>query len=309
MTPMKAVRAPATMGNFGPGFDVFSLALHDLGDGVELVEAPEDRIVLRGPHVGDVPTVWQRNVAGATVDALRQATGDEHPYEIRLTKNLPPGSGLGSSASSAGGAALAYHAMHRRSGLTPEQLVLAAGEGEAAAAGRHYDDVGAVIQGGLSVVREEEGRVRLARAQPPRNLHIAVLLASLNLPTKEMRRLLPTTVPRGVAVRQMADASQLIDAFHRGDVAAIGAAMEDGIATPKRKTRIPHFDDARTAALDAGGLGFAISGSGPAVFAVCDSRRLATSVGEAMLGAAERHNLPARSIVAKPEARVMHREV
>jgi len=47
-------------------------------------------------------------------------------------------------------------------------------------------------------------------------------------------------------------------------------AMEDLYAEPRRAPLIPHFDDIKRAALDAGAFGCSISGSGPTIFAITD---------------------------------------
>jgi homoserine kinase len=300
------VRAPATVGNFGPGFDAFALALHDLGDDIELRPADEDSVEVIGAD--SIPRAWRRNVACAALDAAREAADVKSKFALTIHKSMPPGSGLGSSASSAGGAVLAFHALHGT--LTPEQLVLAAGEGEAVAAGRHYDDVAAVILGGLAIVRSGHGRrLHLSRVQPPEGLHIAVVLPLKSFPTKEMRRILPKNFSREDAVANLGNAAAMVAAFQEGDIEAIGDCLDDRIATPARSTKMPWFEDVREAAICAGGLGVALSGSGPAMISVASSRRSATAIASAMQGAVEGHKVEAQSFPAEPEREVMHRAV
>lgn len=299
------VRAPATVGNFGPGFDAFALALRELGDEIELRASDEDRVEIEGPE--SIPRSWKKNVACAALDAAREAAGVRQRFELRIHKAMPPGSGLGSSASSAGGAVLAFHALHPK--LTPEQLVLAAGEGEAVAAGRHYDDVAAVVLGGLAIVRNHERHLHLSRVHPPEGLHLAVVLPLKSFPTKEMRRILPRNVAREDAVANLGNAAAMVQAFQEGDVEAIGDCLDDRIATPFRAKRMPWFEDVREAAIRAGGLGVALSGSGPAMISVASSRRSATAIASAMQGAVEGHKVEAQSFAAEPEREVMHRAV
>lgn len=299
------IRTPATVGNFGPGFDTFSLALREQGDVLDVVEAGEDRIDMSGPGAEDIPTAWRKNVAGVVLDVLRARLRVATRYHVRILKRRPGGSGLGSSAASAAGAALAFRAFHVRRGLRPEDLVKAAAAGEAIASGEHYDDVAAVIQGGLSLVRLVEDDVVLTRIEPPRGLHVAVVAPHYPLPTRAMRRILPRLVRREDAVHNLGHAAALVHAFHEGDIAAIGGCLHDRIATPSRKSRIPFYEDVRRAATDAGALGVAISGSGPSMIAVCDSKRLAERVASTMRGPIERRKLRVQAFAAQPERRVM----
>lgn len=306
---MKAtVQTPATIGNFGPGFDVFALALAGEGDRVELKRAPQDTIEVDGPGSDQIPTQWDRNVAGATVDALRARTGLNHRFHVRLHKRRLGGSGLGSSASSSGGVALAFNALEGTR-LAPADLIRAGGEGEAVASGRHYDDVAAVVLGGLAVVRTNGESLDVSRVPPPKSLHLAVVAPRLALLTRDMRRVLPDAIPRADAVFNLGNAVRLLDAFHRGDVAAIGSCLEDRIATPARRRFVPFYEHVRLAAVKKGAAGAALSGSGPAMFAVCDSRPTAEAVAREMRRVVESYQLPAEAFAARPESEVMYRAV
>ena len=95
--------APATIGNFGPGFDISSLALAGIGDRITLQVAEEDAISVSGPGAHEIPEAWGENVVGPTLDRLREQAGIADALHVELVKPRRPGSGLGSSASSAAG--------------------------------------------------------------------------------------------------------------------------------------------------------------------------------------------------------------
>lgn len=300
------VHAPATIGNFGPGIDAFSLALHGHGDTIHLEEADEDTVTVTGPSADRIPGKWTDNAAGVTLDALRLAGFVDARFRVRIEKGQPAGSGLGSSASSAGGAALAFHALYPDAGLTANDLVKAAAEGEAAAAGYHFDDVSAVVMGGLAIVQLRNGEPSVTRVQPPGDLWLAVARPDLDLPTREMRRLLPAAVPFPDAVHNVANAARMVDGFHRGDIPAIGAALEDRMSLPYRKVRLPFYDAVAEAGRGAGAHGIALSGSGPTMVGVCGSdeeaQAVAAAMGEALEAAGQDHTC----FVAQPEREVMH---
>lgn len=297
------LQAPATIGNFGPGFDVSSLALQELGDRIEVSRADEDRIHVQGPGAVNVPEAWSENLAGATLDHLRETHGIDQAYEVTLHKPRKAGSGLGSSASSAAGVALAFHGLHPKLGLAPEDLIHAAGRAEGG--GRpHYDDVAAVVLGGLALVRPGQDRPRVRRVPPPADLHLAITIPDLEVETTQMRRVLPDQVPLADAVANLGAVSTLVDAFHRGDVATIGACLEDRLAVPYRAEALSFYDATREAGLAAGGLGVTLCGSGPSMVAVCAGPEAAGEVARAMTEPVEDHGTAAEAVVARPEEEI-----
>lgn len=297
------LQAPATIGNFGPGFDVSSLALQQLGDRIELARADEDVIHVKGPGSVNVPEAWSQNLAGATLDHLREATGVDQAYKLTLHKPRKAGSGLGSSASSAAGAALAFHGLNPDLGLAPEDLIHAAGLAEGG--GRpHYDDVAAVVLGGLALVRPGGQRPEARRVTPPADLHLAIAVPDLEVETSRMRQVLPEAVPLVDAVANLGAVATLVDAFHRGDVATIGACLDDRLAVPYRSEELAFYPEARQAGLDAGGLGVTLCGSGPAMVAACGEAGQAGQVARAMTETIEDHGTPAEAVVARPEEEI-----
>lgn len=295
------VEAPCTCGNFGPGFDVFSLALARRGDRVTLAEADADEVRVTGVGADRLPRDFATNAAAVAVDHLRRALGLETRHRLDLDKGAPPGSGLGSSASSAAAGALAFRHLHRDLDVPRDVLLEAAVAGERAAAGDHRDDVSAALFGGLAVVPPRPAMP--FRLEPPRALRLAYALPAVALETKRMRAVLPPAWPRADVVFNLSQVARMVDAVHRGDVAAIGRAVEDRLAAPYRAPFVPAFEDARHAAREAGAFGFALSGSGPAVFAVADSDARARDAMRAMLDALGAAGVKAEGFVTGPSYR------
>lgn len=296
--------APATVGNVGPGFDVASLALGGLGDRIEVTPAEADRLVVTGPGAEGVPEAWSKNVAGRCLDRLRATTGIETGYEVRLEKPRRCGSGLGSSASSAAGVALAFHALNPDAGLSARALVREAGYADAHEGTPHFDDVAAVVLGGVALVDPATEGLSVSRVAPPERLRLAIAIPDLVRETAKMRAVLPENVPRVDAVANLAALARLIDACHRDDVEAVGASMRDRIATPHRAKHLPFFEATRTAGLEAGALGAALAGSGPAVFGVVDDEAVGRRVAEAMVQAVRESGVDCKALVAAPEQEV-----
>ena len=77
----------------------------------------------------------------------------------------------------------------------------------------------------------------------------------------------------------------LVAALGRGDLELLGRSIEDRLVEPLRAQLIPRFGEVKKAALDAGGLGCSIAGSGPSVFAFAGSMDAAEKIGAAMRSA------------------------
>src|SRR5207247_1711814 len=91
-------RAPATIANLGPGFDVFVLAVRGPADEVAVRPATRDSLQVHGVEAAGIPSTFSGNTAGIAIEALRAATGISQALEVRVVNGIPPGRGLGSSA-------------------------------------------------------------------------------------------------------------------------------------------------------------------------------------------------------------------
>src|SRR5947199_8778045 len=87
-------RAPATIANVGPGFDVFGPAIHGPRDEVAIRPADKDSLAVAGVGAASLQTTFSENAAGIVIDALCAATGISLPLQVRVTKRLPATRGL-----------------------------------------------------------------------------------------------------------------------------------------------------------------------------------------------------------------------
>jgi homoserine kinase len=97
------VFAPASVANVSCGFDVLGFALHRPGDMVEM--ALNDSGVVSLDHVegdeGRLPREADKNIVSAVVMNFLAHLDKKQGVSIRLYKQMPFGSGLGSSSASA----------------------------------------------------------------------------------------------------------------------------------------------------------------------------------------------------------------
>ena len=105
------------------------------------------------------------------------------------------------------------------------------------------------------------------------------------LRTVDARAVLPSALPRDLALYQAAQVGALVAALALGDYALLGRAIDDRIAEPARAGLLPGFPEAKAAALAAGALGSSISGSGPTAFALTRGRAAGERVAAAMIAA------------------------
>src|SRR5438309_599294 len=239
-------RAPATIANLGPGFDVFALAIRGLADEVAVRPAERDSLRVQGVDAADLPSTFSGNTAGIVIEALRAATGIAQSIEVRVTKGIPSGRGLGSSAASCAAAALAFlRAFPKSRDLGITGILRAAVEGEAAVSGRHYDNLAAALLGGFVTLGSSEPPL-LSRIPVSPRIALAIAIPRFVLRTADMRGILPSVVPLRDAVSNVGHAAILALALARGDSALSDRGLISSVSTDRTtcvpwrpRTRVP----------------------------------------------------------------------
>jgi homoserine kinase len=166
--------------------------------------------------------------------------------------------------------------------FSTDRLVGFAMKGEELASGAaHADNVAPALMGGITLVRSTNP-LDLARVHCPEALHTCVLHPQIELKTSEARKLLKTHITLQKGIRQWGNVGGLITGLFTEDYGLISRSLEDGIVEPVRSLLIPGFEPLRKAALEAGALGFGISGSGPSVFALTRGSEAARAVARAL---------------------------
>jgi homoserine kinase len=252
------IKAPATVANLGAGFDVFGMALESPYDVIELETNDSLEIVIKGKNAGDIPTDPMKNTAGFVASKL----GCE--VKITIHKGIMPGSGLGSSAAPAAGTVFGLNNMFAL-GFSLEELVWLAAKGEIVSAGvEHADNVAAALFGGFTIVHDN----RVITAGPV-DIGIVAILPDLVVNTRDARAILPKLVSLEDFVFNVGSASMMVVGMMRNDLKLIGKSMQNHVVAPARAKLIPSYLEVQNGALRAGATGVTISGSGPAMIAIC----------------------------------------
>ncbi|MFZ1533718.1 MAG: homoserine kinase, partial [Chitinophagaceae bacterium] len=101
------VHSPGTVANLVCGFDILGMALSEPYDVMEVTLLDEPNVIIHNKDNFDLPTEPEKNVAGVVLLSVMERMNNKVGFEITIEKHIKPGSGIGSSAASAAGAAVA----------------------------------------------------------------------------------------------------------------------------------------------------------------------------------------------------------
>ena len=258
------VQSPATIANLVCGFDILGLCLDKPNDSMEVRLLDHPGITVTSKDGFALPTDPAQNTAGAPLIAMLEELDRPIGFEVIISKQIKPGSGIGSSAASAAGAVVA--ANHLLGNIfSKEDLVRFALFGEKVASGvKHADNIAPCIYGGITLIRSIVPIDIIAIPAPP--LHVTVVHPQIEVRTADARQILRKQVLLKDAIRQWGNIAGLVAGFMKQDYDLIGRSLEDVIIEPVRSILIPGFDEVKATCKAAGALGGGISGSGPSVF-------------------------------------------
>ena len=273
--------SPATVANVSCAFDIMGFAVEDAGDRMTFRKTEEKGVRLAMHNFPELPAEPEKNVAGVVALAMMERVKPGFGVAIDLEKGILPGSGMGSSGASAGGAAFGMNLLLGEP-FTTKELVWFAMQGEALASGvAHADNVAPNLLGGFVLVRSTRP-LDIIPLPAPEALWVSLVHPLIEVKTRNARDILKRSLSLKDAVTQWGNVAGLVTALFTEDYSLLARSMQDGIVEPVRSMLIPRFNRLKQAALDAGALGCSISGSGPSVFALSTGRTLAEKVTRAM---------------------------
>lgn len=274
------IKSPATVANLVCGFDILGMALHEPYDIMEIKLLDEPAVIIRNKDAFGLPAEPEKNVAGVVLLSVIEKMNNNIGFEIEMEKRIKPGSGLGSSAASAAGAAVA--ANHLLGNIfSNEELVQFAMNGEKLASGvKHADNIAPCIFGGISLVRCIYPLDIISIPAP--GLSVTVIHPQIEVRTSDARQILKHQLLLKDAVKQWGNIAGLVAGLFKNDHDLIGRSLEDVIIEPVRSILIPGFDEIKSKCKEAGVLGGGISGSGPSVFMLSKDEQTAKAAEEVM---------------------------
>ncbi|MBU2870075.1 homoserine kinase [Colwellia sp. E2M01] len=281
-----SVFAPASIGNVSVGFDVLGLAVKPidgtlLGDVVTVNESQsnEDNLTVIGNFADKLPSNKEDNIVWSCLllfnERLKSVNQVPVALELVLDKKMPVGSGLGSSACSVVAALAglnAYYAKYQGFSFAENVVLKMTGEMEAQISGSlHYDNVAPCYLGGLQLMVPDEDVI--SRVLPNfDDCYYVMAYPGIEVSTKAARDVLPTSYSRSDVIAYGQNLATFVDACHRQDKQQAFSVLTDVVAEPYRTDLLPRYKESRDYLAAQGALAVGISGSGPTVFCVCDSK-------------------------------------
>lgn len=279
---MKKVKlqVPATVANLVCGFDILGMAIHEPFDEMELriLETPE--IIIKHTDNFRLPEEPSQNVAGVVLLKIQEYLNLKNGFEVIINKKIKPGSGLGSSAASAAGAAVGANKLLGNI-LTREELVHFAMFGEELASGvKHADNIAPCIFGGITLVKSSNPIDIIPLNSP--DLFVTAVHPQVEVKTSDARQILKKNILLKDAIEQWGNIAGLVAGIQNNDFKLIGRSLNDVIVEPVRSILIPKFSEIKEKSLELGALGGGISGSGPSIFMLSEKEEISHNIAEMM---------------------------
>jgi len=282
-----SVFAPISIGNLSVGFDTLGLAVSPVdgslvGDIVHVSAAKdatgENSFVLCGSHADKLPQDKNSNIVWrcflAFENALKTKTINSQALTIRLEKNIPVSSGLGSSACSVVAAFVALNKFYNEP-FSQSELLNMMGLLEAEiSGGLHYDNVAPCYLGGLQLMLNDPTKIT---QQLPGfdDCYWIIAYPDVEVSTRAAREILPAQYDRATLIEFGQNLAGFVDACYRQDKPKAFSLIKDVVAEPYRADLLPDFFKVKKTMAEMGCLAFGISGSGPTIFCASDDINIA----------------------------------
>lgn len=286
---MIRVYAPASIGNIGVGFDTLGMAIvskngDPLGDFISIKQSDSFAIKHSGLFYDQLPINLNENIVFQCWKRFCQISNKNDLVNIHLEKNVPVGSGLGSSSCSI---VAALMAMNKYYGclLDNNQLLDLMGDMESKISGSiHFDNVAPCFLGGMRIFLNNY--IDCSQELPSFNNWMWVIAyPGITISTVSSRSVLPLQYSNRDCIKHSQYLSGFIHACHTNqEDLAIRCMQQDIIAEPYRSHLLPvELSVIRKNLIDRGALSCGISGSGPTVFAVCNDNHSVYKVSDWLL--------------------------
>ena len=265
------INIPSSVANVSCGFDVLGFCLEKPCDEMTVEIKKTRGVDIQIFNEKSIPTNPKYNVCGPVAKAMISKLNLKYGFRIKITKNIKPGSGIGSSAASAAGTAFAINCLTGNT-FSKLELVNFAMLGEEIASGsKHADNLSPVIFGGFTLVRSLKP-LDIITLPSLEELHVVISHPLIELKTKDARLIINKKINLEKAVMQWANLGGFVASLYTKNYDLLSKTIEDVIIEPQRLKLIPNFKDIVVAASKYA-LGSGISGAGPSIFSICKGKK------------------------------------
>ncbi|MDD7544023.1 homoserine kinase, partial [Actinobacillus porcinus] len=217
------IYAPASSANISVGFDTLGAAISPidgslLGDVVQIDDiASGFELESAGYFVRKLPKEPQKNIVYQAYvlfsERFKLRGGNIKPLRLTLEKNMPIGSGLGSSACSIVAALVALNQFHNEP-FSKMELLEMMGELEGRISGSiHYDNVAPCYLGGVQLMVESLGNI--SQTLPFfDNWYWVLAYPGIEVSTAEARAILPKSYTRQDVIAHGRHLGSFVHACH-----------------------------------------------------------------------------------------------
>ncbi|QCI18749.1 homoserine kinase [Buchnera aphidicola] len=272
---MIKIYAPASIGNVGVGFDILGAAIEPingdlLGDCVTIQLSENFELLNKGIFSNQLPVNNKQNIVWKCWYKFCRVINKNIPVSIVLEKNLPIGSGLGSSACSIVATLVAINEIFDNP-LNKKELLSLMGEIEGEISGSiHYDNVAPSYLGGIQLILEDDDVIS---QQIPhfKTWFWIVAWPGIKLSTAEARKILPKKYTQDICIKNSRCLASFIHASYSQQSDLAAKCMKEFIAEPYRSKLLPDFLKNKEQIKKLGAISCGISGSGPTIFAISEN--------------------------------------
>ena len=263
-------RSYSSSANLGPGYDILSLAHMAFFDSVTVKKIDEDGIKIISDSTPENP---EYNSAGLGILKLLEDKDIDQGLELKITKGVPIGLGLGSSGASSSAAVKAVNELLGLN-MSPDEMVYYSMYGEIAACGSaHPDNVSSGIYGGLTLISSTSPvKVRKIKINYDMKLILVIPHANIKKKTEQARSMVPANISMAEHVLHSSRISTMLYGFMNGDRDAIREGMMDDIVEKSRESMFPYYREIRKKAIAGNAVSCCVSGAGPSILIFTDGK-------------------------------------
>lgn len=243
---------------------------------------------------GQLPTSWWEQAGFVVPDAVETSAevdldGTFIVEEIALThapatylylgKDLPIGSGLGSSACTTVAVVKALEAYYQ-AGFSEDELIRLCGQIEGSSSGGvHYDNVAPALLGGQTLSSVEDNKFVSSTNLPcPFDLAWVLFYPGVEVKTADARKALPEAYKKSDAIVQANRLALYVHACHTGNQELALSVLKDNFAEPYRLelvcAKVHGLRDFIAHAQAKHVVHAGVSGSGPTIYFLVDKAKV-----------------------------------